>query len=911
MSDLKNVLKAGFLVTASLLATGCGDDNKTTTPTTPAPGGNTGGGSTVQSVISGFTPKIGDAMLKLRAGTNALQGVELPAMPTTGYGAAYDVLKNLQQVTGAASSGAATVSKAVDGKALVDLTSLKMGKTDSLLFDVSDVKKFKATDNHIGALFLDGFIDSAAKVRYVATGKVKGHFRVPALVVRNAVLTGDGAASIAAQYAFVAADAAIGYGSARVDDKGAAKDLSVDVHSIAALSAGTAKAPAAKKTSSTTKVTNTQAAKASATAKVTTPPTKATAGTLVLKSLKLNDADWAKRLNDADLNVHDANTAQFDIAGRVADIEAENANIAGVSDAKPELWIPTATAIAGGGTTTASKTTAKTKAALSAGTAAKSKTSATAGTKTTAKSASTSQTLVKKADGSHHFLFAVKEGDLFAEVGKLVVGPNTSVQAIAHYTLTVHDLTLNADLGFRVLADEHTFEKLDGVPDLTGFNTSGTTPADKIAHGQAMMKLLADADHAVHESDIAEETGATVERYQHYDEQVPFALYVTNTVVNADKHHLVLKAVDLTSSTALSAGVYVLPLVKDFTGLLRSNSGATEIVLGDVNDAPHGTLAVKSWKIMGNGYHDMVLAVQVGAKTAAAALGSGAFERVLMSSHANAGRSVEASRLDAVVARLNPTNLIAASFADVSTSRINQAAQLASLARGVNVATAEKLGAVEHYTASFNHNGTQVGFTYSLNGGDAFTGNKGTTSFGANVASNLLGLTAIVSADASVDAAKNPLASASHASYNAGLTFAKAYNLSGLSVVPMAGFGVASNAINAYSAVVPMAAGALGLHMNDVSFSAATFHAGVSVALDEFVAATAGVNTSLAFGVAGYLAATANATLSTSEGKSADLQFGGSSVAPYAQFNLGFASGEKVNALISTGVAAVNFGIDR
>jgi|GEM_PF-2750940 len=906
MSDLKNVLKAGFLVTASLLATGCGDDNKTTTPTTPTtPGGNTGGGSTVQSVISGFTPKIGVAINSLQAG--GLSKFSLPA--NTVLTANFDVFKALKNETaGSALSSGAAVSKPVKGPLnLVSLTDLKMGKADSLLFDVSDTKEFTATANHIGALFLDGLIDTT---RYVATGKVKGNLRVPAVAVRNAVLTGDGAASIAAQYAFVAADAAIGYAAARVDDKGAAIDLPVNVHSIAALSAGTAKAAAAKKTSSTTKVTNTQTAKTSATAKVTTPPTKATGGALALKSLKLNDTDWAKRLNDAGLNVHDANTAQFDIAGRVADIEAENANIAGVSDAKPALWIPTATATAGGGTTTASKTTTK-AASLSAGTAAKSKTSATAGTKTTGKSASASQTLVKQKDGSHHFLFAIKEGDLFAEVGKLVVGANTSVQAIAHYTLTVHDLTLNADLGVRVLADGNTFEKLDGVADLAGFNTSGTSAADKITHGQAMMKLLADADHAVHESDIAEEAGATVTKYQHYDEQVPFALYVTNTVVNADKHHLVLKAVDLTSSTALSAGVYVLPLVKDFTGLLRSNSGSTEIVLGDVNDAPHGTLAVKSWKIMSNGYHDVVLAVQVGTKTAGTALGSGAVERLLMSSKAQNGRSVEASHLDAAVARLNPTNLVAASFADVSTSRINQVAQFASLARGVNVATAEKLGAVEHYTASFNHNGAQVGFTYSLNGGDAFTGNKGTTSFGANVASNLLGLTAIVSADASVDAAKNPLASASHASYNAGLTFAKAYNLSGLSVVPMAGFGVASNAINGYSAVVPMAAGSLGLHMNDVSFSAATFHAGVNVALDEFVAATAGINTSLAFGVAGYLAATANATLSTSEGKSADLQFGGSSVAPYAQFNLGFASGEKVNALISAGVAAVNFGIDR
>lgn len=127
----------------------------------------------------------------------------------------------------------------------------------------------------------------------------------------------------------------------------------------------------------------------------------------------------------------------------------------------------------------------------------------------------------------------------------------------------------------------------------------------------------------------------------------------------------------------------------------------------------------------------------------------------------------------------------------------------------------------------------------------------------------------------------------------------------------MAGFGVASNAMNGYSAVVPMAAGTLGLHLNDVAFSAATYHAGVNIALDDFVAETTGLNASVAFGVAGYLASTGVATLSTSEGKSADVQFGGNAVTPYAQFNLGFATGEKLNAIITSGAAAVNFGIER
>jgi hypothetical protein len=175
----------------------------------------------------------------------------------------------------------------------------------------------------------------------------------------------------------------------------------------------------------------------------------------------------------------------------------------------------------------------------------------------------------------------------------------------------------------------------------------------------------------------------------------------------------------------------------------------------------------------------------------------------------------------------------------------------------------------------------------------------------------MLGLKAIVSAEASVDAGKSTFVDASVASYNAGLTFAKAYNAAGLSVVPMAGFGVSSNALNGYTAVVPMAAGALGLSMNDVSFSAATFHAGVNVALDDFVAKASGVNASLTFGVAGYLAANANAKLSTNEGVSTDIAFEGSSATPYAQFNLGLASGETLNALISSGSVAVNFGFDR
>jgi hypothetical protein len=282
-----------------------------------------------------------------------------------------------------------------------------------------------------------------------------------------------------------------------------------------------------------------------------------------------------------------------------------------------------------------------------------------------------------------------------------------------------------------------------------------------------------------------------------------------------------------------------------------------------------------------------------------------------MSSKAQRGHSVHSSQLDAVVAKLEPTNIVSTSFANVGSARVNQASQFAAFARGVNVATAEKLGAVEQYAVSFNHDGVQFGLTYNLDGGNAFTSKSGTTSFGANVATNVLGMKAIVSAEASVDAAKNTFVNASLASYNAGLTFAKAYNAAGLSVVPMAGFGVSSNALNGYSAVVPMANGLLGLSMNDVSFSAATYHAGVNVALDDFVAKASGMNASLTLGVAGYLAANANAKLSTSEGVATNIAFEGSSATPYAQFNLGLASGETVNALISTGSVAVKFGFDR
>jgi hypothetical protein len=461
-------------------------------------------------------------------------------------------------------------------------------------------------------------------------------------------------------------------------------------------------------------------------------------------------------------------------------------------------------------------------------------------------------------------------------------------------------LTLAQSLNVRVLAEAHTFDKL-AVTDLTKFVSEAAPGADKVAKGQDMMTTLSKEGHSVQTSDVVEAAG-TVSAYVHYDSHTSFPLWVAAANVTAGKT-LTLEGIDLDTGVTLEAGVYAMPLVKDMSGKLPNSSGKAAIAIGD------GSFEIKEWKVMSNGYFDMVLVARVAAK--GAALSSGAFDRALMSSNAQAGRSVASATLDGVVAKLDPTNLVSTSFASLSSSRLNQASQIASLARGVSVANAEKLGAVEQYAVTFNHAGAQFGLTYNLDGGNAFSSNKGTTSFGANVASDVLGLKAIVSAEASVDAGKNAYASSALASYNAGVTFAKAYSLGGLSVVPMGGFGVSSNALNSYSAVVPMAAGMLGLSMNDVSFTAATFHAGVNLALDDFVATATGANASLTLGVAGYLASSANATLSTSEGKSSALQFGGDAVTPYAQFNLGFATGEKLNTMVSSGIVAVNFGLDR
>lgn len=902
MSDLKNVLKAGLLVTASLFATGCGDNTDTAVdPNGGSSGGNTGGGTnggtstSVQSIVPTFTLDLGTTITALKAGGLAFGS--LPAKPAAGYGKDYDVLANIvmaQNSAGAALSSGAIIAppKAASMPSLLLQFTDFDQKGDTFKFDVSNGTNFKATAIHAGAMIFSGLIDTA---RHVFHATVKGDLRTNALILRNAVFQAfdDKPASISATYSYIGLDSAFGYPFARQDKDGKESVLDVKVHSEPAasasqLSSGTA---TASKATQTTKVTNVAANKASAKPAAVNAPVKSTTqGTLTLKTLK-PDNSQKTMLNAAGLNVTDTQ-GTLDIGGRVAVVEAKDVVITAISGVQPELELP-----AGLPSDTVSK------AKLSAGTAPKKSTSTpasvAASSKATVNKPTISQDLVKQAGGTHHFMFGVKAGGLYSEIGELkVVGAHTTFTAIANHALLVHTLNLTENLGVRVLAEAHTLEKLK-ESDLTSFDVNAV---DKVAAGQSMMKLLAAEGHSTQTSDVVET--ATVDKvssYVHYDSHTPFPFWVAAVTGTADKT-LIFEGIDLDTGVKLEPGVYALPFVKDMSGKLPNSSGSDAIAID-------GSSVIKEWKLMGNGYFDKVLLIQVAAK--AAGLSSGVFNRALMSSKAQAGRSVASATLDAVVAKLDPTNLVSTSFAGLSSSRLNQASQIASLARGVNGASAEKLGAVEQYAVTFNHAGAQFGLTYNLDGGNAFSSDKGTTSFGANVASDVLGLKAIVSAEASVDAGKNAYAASSLASYNAGVTFAKAYNLGGLAVVPMGGFGVSSNALNSYSAVVPMAAGMLGLSMNDVSFTAATFHAGVNLALDDFVATATGASASLTLGVAGYLASTASATLSTSEGKSSDLSFGGDAVTPYAQFNLGFATGEKFNTMISSGIVAVNFGLDR
>lgn len=114
MSDFKkNILKAGFLVTASLLATGCSDDNKTGSPSSPntqppAAGSSTG---TTASLVATFTPDLAGAEQKLKG--SGLGIVALGSVDT--YGTGYNVFQHVQPVESplGLSSGAPTPSGAV------------------------------------------------------------------------------------------------------------------------------------------------------------------------------------------------------------------------------------------------------------------------------------------------------------------------------------------------------------------------------------------------------------------------------------------------------------------------------------------------------------------------------------------------------------------------------------------------------------------------------------------------------------------------------------------------------------------------------------------------------------------------------------------------------------------------------
>jgi hypothetical protein len=382
---------------------------------------------------------------------------------------------------------------------------------------------------------------------------------------------------------------------------------------------------------------------------------------------------------------------------------------------------------------------------------------------------------------------------------------------------------------------------------------------------------------------------------------------VGDTTIAAGKK-LVFSGLDLDAASAITQeGVYVMPLAKHIKGKLPNSAATDKIAIALPDDPKGGQFEVAEWKIMSNGYHDLYLILKIAKKPGA----SLALSKALMSSHAQGGRSVASSTLDAVIAKLNPTALVANTFANLTAAHANQVAQLGALARGTSAAQATNSGAIDEYSVSFNHNGTKVGFTYSSEGGNAFASAKGTSTTGVNVAKDVFGLTAIVSASASVDAVKNAYASSTNAAYNAGVTFAKAYNFGGLSVVPMAGLGVSSNTVANYSAAVPMAKGLLGLNVNDAGFSAATFNAGVNFALDDAASNALGATTSVTLGVAGYMASNTTATLSTSEGNSFALDLGGNAYTPYAQFNFGFAGGEFANAVLGAQSVAVSFGLDR
>lgn len=916
MSDLKNVLKAGFLVTASLLATGCDDNkDKAATPSTPNNGGGSGGGNgsgggsggggsspspqspTVNKPIPTFKIDTANVLKSLKEGAASYTVVGLDEFKP-GASEEFKFFDHFK-IEQAQKLGTTPNSSNITETTIVNIAGLQTNGKDSILFEASNKK---LTSGKLGGLFLEGFLEKD-KPRKILTNKFKGAFTVDAFVLRNALAQGVGErASISSIYGYVGIDAAVGYPFLRENSKGEKVEVpdhvfsTPDTKPVQQLGLGMALHSKSKKQS---KVEDPKRDKDKANENVLGQKKSDDTIKLVVGSNKSLDQIKRKNLEDAGLDLGKQDGA-LDIGGRVSNLETINAIVLPISDIQPTLVhikgvqtkevdtpIPEKQVTRlGFGNPFKSKTKPKAQVDAKQAVEKSNKTAATP---------SIGQAIVKDSSGVQKFMFQIKEGDCFPEIGDWKVKAGSQLGILPHHSLVVHYLDLtDASLGLHVYADKHTFVKAQQEVNLT-LNDQELFKHLAIKHGLPTIETS---------PEVEESSGEVVSNYAHFSSHTPFPLWVMDANVATQSNTLKLEDITLADDFNLEKGYYVMPLAKDFKKKITDTGNNTPIAIGE------SKYEVTGWKVAGNGYFDKVLLIQVEEKAQRSPSGLG-LSSVLMSSKAQGRRSVASSKLDAVIAKLDPSNLVSASLANIASTHANQASQFATMARGSNAATSAKLGAVEQYAVSFNHEGVQFGLTYNLNGGNAFTSNSGTTAIGANVATNVLGLKAIVSAEASVDAGKNALVSTSVTSYSAGLTFAKAYNAAGLSVVPMAGFGVSSNAFSGYSAIVPMAYNALGLSMNNVSFSTATFHAGVNLALDDFVAKASGVNASLTLGVAGYLAANANAKLSTNEGASKHIAFEGSSATPYAQFNLGFATGETLNALISTGSVAVNFGFDR
>lgn len=922
MSNLKNVLKAGFLLSASLLVTACEPDNKEKAPSSGGAGGtggsSGGSGSGSQPQVAAaetktYSPNIGQWSVALTDGNTNYKS----QTPTLADTADFDVF-SASTVASSPASNLALSSSAANPKTtelkdmsrqVFELFNLERSQDKALLFDASKIK-----DSKVGAIFLDGKLTTDK--RSTAYANVKGDLVVDVLAARNAVIYSNENASVKASCAFVAVDAAIGYPELRQD--GTKKiEVPVTVHGVD----GASSTKLALSAATTTKA-------AASVAAATPAPAAATSAELTLKIGKtLPDDSFKANLVDKHF-LASVDRGELNIAGRVKNLETEDALVTSVSAEHVAYSGATKANLAAGGTApkataAATKTGTSAPASNSNPTLAKAaQSTATAAAKAVASLVPTQSTPAKPAakpaaksvgadikvtksdqpqaiKSTVEFGYAIDPNKFVASIGKWTVRKNSVLHVLGSHELVVGDLDLQENLGVRVFAEAHTFAK-SGKATIADLKKADGAASDE---QKIMTNLKTDATvNAQWPISTSKETkGSTQIDYFHYDSAVPFSLIITGeTKINAGKG-LSLEGIELADGFKFENGVYVLPLVKQFNSI---NKLASAKQGADAAIAIGTDKQINNWEIVSNGYFDYTLCIEIADKPKAPSLASGVLSAALMGSKAQGGRSALVSALDATVDRLNPANFIASSFATMSTARINQSAQAASLVRGVNASTSESFGDVSNYAVSFNHDGANVGFNYSV-------ASNGTTAFGANIATKVLGLTAIVSADASVDTSKNELASASHNAFNAGVTLAKAYSLGGVSVVPMAGFGLSANTLKGYAASVDMAAGSLGLYLDDVAFNAATYNLGVNVALDESVAKTLGADASVTLGVAGYLAADADAKLSTREGNISNLQLGGSGVAPYAQFNLGLANGTTANAILSTGIVAVNFGLNR